>query len=113
MIAAKVAAFEPGAQVLPLVKAIATPGNTPGHSSYQIADQLFYLGDVAHHSVISVQRPAWPIAVDGDRSAAEAVRSRTVAMLAEHHIRVFAVHFPFPGIGQFVARGPTFAWQPE
>lgn len=116
VIAARVSAFEPGAQVLPFVKAVATHGHTPGHSSYEIggdADTLFYLGDVAHHAVISVQRPAWSIQVDADRPAAEAMRQETLARLAAEHARVFAGHFPFPGVGQVVADGETLVWKPE
>jgi glyoxylase-like metal-dependent hydrolase (beta-lactamase superfamily II) len=112
-IAGKVSAFEPGAQVLPIVKAVATPGHTPGHSSYEIgvdADKLFYLGDVAHHSIISVQRPAWSLHVDADRPAADAMRHETLAKLARDHTRVFSGHFPFPGIGQVA---PGFVWKPE
>ncbi len=116
VIAAKVAAFEPDAQVLPVVKAVATHGHTPGHSSYEIGaapDQLFYLGDLAHHSVISVQRPAWSIQVDADRPAAEAMRQETLAKLATERRRVFAVHFPFPGVGRIAVEGPGLAWKPE
>jgi glyoxylase-like metal-dependent hydrolase (beta-lactamase superfamily II) len=115
-ITAQVSAFEPGAQVLPLVKAVATQGHTPGHSSYEIGaetDKVFYLGDLAHHSVISVQRPAWSIQVDGDRPAAEAMRQETLAKLAAEHARVFAVHFPFPGIGQVIADRQRLVWRPE
>ncbi len=63
VIAPKVVAFDPGAQVLPAVKAVDTRGHTPGHSSYVIgtgSDKLFYLGDLAHHYVISVRRGRWP-----------------------------------------------------
>src|SRR5664279_2102453 len=115
-ITVKVSAFEPGAQVLPIVKAIATPGHTPGHSSYEIGaapDTLFYLGDVAHHSVISVQRPAWSIQVDFDRPAANATRRELLAKLAAEHTRVFAAHFPFPGLGRVDAEGPSLRWKPE
>jgi glyoxylase-like metal-dependent hydrolase (beta-lactamase superfamily II) len=115
-IAAKVSAFEPGAQLLPVVKAVATQGHTPGHSSYEIgaeADRVFYIGDLAHHSVISVQRPAWSNKIDTDRPAAEAMRQETLAKLAADHARVFAVHFPFPGIGQVVAEGQGLVWKPE
>jgi len=117
-IGAKVSTFEPGAQVLPLVKAVATQGHTSGHSSYEIgtddkAATVFYLGDVAHHSVISVQRPSWSIAADMDRPAAEAMRQATLAKLAADHARVFAAHFPFPGIGQVVAEGQGLVWKPE
>ena len=115
-IASKISAFEPGAQLLPNVKAIATPGHTPGHSSYEIGtgtDKLFYIGDVVHHSIISVQRPAWSIQVDTDGPAAEAMRQQTLAKLAADHTRVFAVHFPFDGVGWVIARGEGFVWQPE
>ncbi|MBC7974713.1 MAG: MBL fold metallo-hydrolase, partial [Myxococcales bacterium] len=114
--AAKVSAFEPGAQVLPVVKAVATQGHTPGHSSYEIgteADKVFYTGDLVHHSIISVQRPAWSIQVDGDGPAAEAMRQKTLAKLAADRARMFVVHFPFPGIGQVVANGQGFVWKPE
>ena len=114
--APKVTPFEPGAQVLPVVKAVATPGHTPGHSSYAIgtgADTLFYLGDLAHHSVISVRRPAWSIQVDADHPAAEAMRQRMLATLAADHTRVLAGHFPFPGVGHVVADGQGLVWSPE
>jgi glyoxylase-like metal-dependent hydrolase (beta-lactamase superfamily II) len=115
-IAGKVVAFEPGAQVLPDVKAIATQGHTPGHSSYEIgsgADKVFYIGDVAHHFVVSVQRPAWSIQFDGDKPAAEAMRIATLTRLAAEQARVFAVHFPFAGVGHVVADGEGFVWRPE
>lgn len=112
-IAPKVVTFEPGAQLLPEVTAIATPGHTPGHSSYEIAsggDKLLYLGDIAHHFVISLQRPTWPIDFDTDKAAAGELRVNTLKQLAETGERVYAVHFPFPGIGRVQARGDAFAW---
>lgn len=115
-IAPKVVAFEPGAQVLPGVKAVATPGHTPGHSSYVIGEgdgAVFYLGDLAHHYVLSVQRPAWSMGYDADHAAADAMRQQTLAKLAADGTRVFAVHFPFPGVGRVVAQGDGFAWTPE
>jgi glyoxylase-like metal-dependent hydrolase (beta-lactamase superfamily II) len=115
-IAGVVSAFEPGAQVLPIVKAVATPGHTPGHSSFEVGTPgatVFYMGDIAHHVVISLQRPAWSIAVDADKPAAEALRQATLARLAAEGTRVFTTHFPFPGVGRVVAAGDGFAWQPE
>lgn len=112
----KVVPFEPGAQILPMVKSVATIGHTPGHESYEIGiegEKLFYLGDVAHHSVISVQHPAWSIEFDVDRPAAEAMRQQTLAKLATDKQRVFAVHFPFPGIGHITGEGDALTWKPE
>jgi glyoxylase-like metal-dependent hydrolase (beta-lactamase superfamily II) len=115
-IAGQVAPFEPGAQLLPEVRAVATQGHTPGHSSYDISsgdEHLFYLGDVAHHSIISVQQPAWSIQFDMDRPAAEAMRQATLTSLATGHTRVYAVHFPFPGLGHVAGEGGALIWQPE
>ncbi|MBL9015259.1 MAG: MBL fold metallo-hydrolase [Myxococcales bacterium] len=114
-IASKVAAFEPDTQVLPGVKAVDTRGHTPGHSSYLVgsgADAVFYLGDLAHHHVISVQRPAWSIQFDADRAAAGTMRQQTLAALAASGTRVFAVHFPFPGVGHVAADGAGLVWTP-
>lgn len=114
-IAAKVAPFPPGAQLFPEVRAVATAAHTPGHSSYVIgtgSDTLFFLGDLAHHSVLSVQHPEWINTFDGDREAARAVRQQTLAELASSHARVFAGHFPYPGVGRFEAAGAGFAWRP-
>jgi len=115
-ITAKVVPFEPGAEILPDVRAVATPGHTPGHSSYVIgtgADQLFYLGDLAHHSIVSVQQPSWQIQFDGDHAAAGAMRQQTLSALAADHMRVYVVHFPFPGLGHFADQGGTVVWQAE
>lgn len=115
-IAPKVVAFEPGSEVVPGVRSVDTRGHTPGHSSYEIgdgADKLFYLGDLAHHFVISVQRPAWPMGFDSDQAAAAAMRQQTLSALAGSGMRVFAVHFPFPGVGHVVTQGEAQAWKPE
>ena len=63
-------AFKPGAELVPgTVKAIEIKGHTPGHSGYLItsaAASLLYVGDSMHHFVVSVQKPEWTIAFDGD-----------------------------------------------
>lgn len=116
-IAPKVEAFEPGAKILPgLVEAVSLEGHTPGHSAYEIisGDQrLLYIGDAAHHFVISVQRPEWTIAYDEDARAAEARRHALLKRAAEQDLRVYAVHFPFPGLGRIRAEGESFVWVPE
>lgn len=112
-IAQKVDAFEPGAQLTPEVTAIDTRGHTPGHSSYLIGGELFYLGDVAHSSILSVQRPAWSNSFDHDKPAAEAMRQQVLDKLAADHTRVFAVHFPFPGVGHVERAGDQLVWKAE
>jgi glyoxylase-like metal-dependent hydrolase (beta-lactamase superfamily II) len=116
-IAPKVATFEPGAELIPgTVTAVVDDGHTPGHSAYLITsgdDRLLYIGDTAHHFVVSVQRPEWTVDYDMDAPLAQTRRRELLQRAADDGTRVYAVHFPFPGLGRFEARGDSFAWVPE
>jgi glyoxylase-like metal-dependent hydrolase (beta-lactamase superfamily II) len=116
-IAPKVVAFTPGAVVLPgLVTAVPVNGHTPGHSAYEIAsgpDRLLYIGDSAHHSIISVQKPDWTVEFDGDAPTAEASRRALLQRAADQDLRLYAVHFPYPGLGRVKTQGDGFVWVPE
>jgi glyoxylase-like metal-dependent hydrolase (beta-lactamase superfamily II) len=113
----KVAAFAPGAELIPgVVKAVDIQGHTPGHSGYLVtsgAESLLYVGDSMHHHVVSVQKPEWTIAFDHDSPTASKSRADLIAQSAANGQRVYAVHFPFPGIGRFEKRGEGFAWVGE
>lgn len=113
----KVAAFQPGAAILPgVVTAVAVDGHTEGHSGYEIAsgnERLLYIGDAAHHHVISVQRPEWTVEYDEDAPRAQASRRALLQRAADGNLRVYSVHFPFPGLGRIQAQGDSFVWVPE
>jgi glyoxylase-like metal-dependent hydrolase (beta-lactamase superfamily II) len=112
----KVVTFEAGAEIIPGVKAVDIKGHTLGHSGYLVTsgDQsLLYIGDMAHHSVISVQQPDWTIAFDGDAAAAQASRKDVIASAATSGARIYAPHFPFPGLGKFEKKGEVYVWTAE
>lgn len=113
----KVATFAPGANVIAdVVTAVPVEGHTPGHCAFEIAsgnERMLYLGDTAHHYVVSVQRPEWTVEYDGDPVAAQASRRATLQRAADGNLRVYAVHFPFPGIGHVKREGDGFTWVPE
>jgi glyoxylase-like metal-dependent hydrolase (beta-lactamase superfamily II)/predicted small lipoprotein YifL len=113
----KVDAFVPGAELIDdTVRAVEVKGHTPGHSAYRItsgADSLLYIGDSMHHYVVSVQKPEWTIAFDGDPATASASRAALIAESAASGQRIYAVHFPFPGIGRFEKRDEGHAWAAE
>ena len=113
----KVVEFQPDAEVIPgVVKAVDIKGHTPGHSGYLITsgDQsLLYIGDTMHHSVISVQQPDWTIAFDGDAPTAQASRKAVLESSAASGQRIYAFHFPFPGIGKFEKQGDKVVWVAE
>jgi len=117
VISPKVATFEPGAEIVPgTVRANDIQGHTPGHSGYTItsgSESLLYIGDTMHHSVISVQQPDWTIRFDGDAPVAQASRKQVLETSAAAGQRVYAVHFPFPGLGKFEKQGEAFVWVPE
>lgn len=113
----KIAEFAPYADLIPgVVKAVDIKGHTPGHSGYRITsgqESLLYIGDTVHHSIISVQKPDWRISFDGDAPTAEINRAAVLTEAATNGQRIYAVHFPFPGIGKFERRGEEFVWVPE
>ncbi|HEY5849734.1 MAG TPA: MBL fold metallo-hydrolase [Lysobacter sp.] len=113
----KIVTFQPGAQLVPgVVTAVDIAGHTPGHSAYEITsddERLLYIGDAAHHYVISVQRPEWTVAYDENAPVAQASRRALLQRAADGNLRVYAVHFPFPGLGHIKAQGDSFVWEPE
>lgn len=110
----KVVEFAPDAEIVPgAVKAVAIKGHTPGHSGYRIASKkasILYIGDAMHHFVVSVRKPDWTIAFDGDAPTAQASRSALLADSARSGQLIYAVHFPFPGIGKIQRKGDGFVW---
>ncbi|HEX7117048.1 MAG TPA: MBL fold metallo-hydrolase [Steroidobacter sp.] len=116
----KVDAFTAGAELIPgLVQAVDIKGHTPGHSAYRISSagsSLLYVGDSMHHFVLSVARPQWTVTFDRDTATAASSRSDLLARSAESGQRLYAVHFPFPGLGRIERRPegePGFVWVAE
>ena len=113
-VAGHIQTFEPGASVAPGIRSVALPGHTPGHCGYEITSghsRLMDIGDLAHSSIVSLARPQWAIEFDNDRTRARETRLKTVTALGKSGERVYAPHFPFPGVGHIVAAGRGFAWK--
>src|SRR3546814_20984690 len=90
-----------------MVTAVVDDGHTPGHSAYLVTsgnERLLYIGDTDHHFVGSVQRPEWTIAYDMDAPLAEKRRRELLQRAADEDTRVYAVPFPFTGLGRLEAR---------
>ncbi|GFE85790.1 hydrolase [Steroidobacter agaridevorans] len=113
----KIDAFAPGAELIPgVVTAVDYHGHTPGHSGYLIgsgANTLLYVGDSVHHYVVSVQKPDWTVAFDLDAPTGQKSRIDVLSKSAESGQRIYAVHFPYPGVGKFERRGDGYVWTPE
>lgn len=115
-ITSKVAPFQPGEKITPHITTVSIHGHTPGHAGAEIQsadERLLYIGDAAHHSIISVQRSEWTINFDEDADAARAARRATLQRAADENLRIFAYHFPFPGLGHVREKDGSFVWIAE
>lgn len=114
-IGSKVKTFAPGAIVAPGIRSVSIPGHTPGQVGYEISSngqRLLDIGDTAHSAVVSLARPDWINGYDADAAKGRASREAQLARLAASHERVFAPHFPFPGVGTIAKSGSGYAWHP-
>lgn len=115
-IRAKVQPFKPGAEVVPGITSVPLAGHTPGHSGYEIRSgnaRLLDIGDSAHSSIISLAKPDWTIEYDGNGAQGRANRKALLAKLAADHERIFAPHFPYPGVGFVEKTGEgSYRWAP-
>jgi glyoxylase-like metal-dependent hydrolase (beta-lactamase superfamily II) len=113
----KVVSFEPGANLLPgIVKAVELKGHTPGHSGFRIgsgADSVLVFGDAMHSYLVSVRKPSWQVAFDGDQQLGATTRVALVKRSAVSGQRLYSEHFPFPGIGKIVKTKDGASWEPE
>jgi len=115
-ISPKVSTFEPGAPIVPGVRAIDLYGHTPGHVAYEITSKgvsVVDIGDLAHSSILSLARPEWAMQYDADQVKGAEVRSRTVSALASRGQLIFAPHFPYPGIGVIAKAKDGYAFRPQ
>jgi glyoxylase-like metal-dependent hydrolase (beta-lactamase superfamily II) len=104
-----------GQEVAPGIQAMAAPGHTVGHTIYMIASggqSLCITGDLAHHHIISTQRPQLEFAYDTDGKQAVASRLRVFDMLASGRIPLLSYHFPWPGLGYIGKQSDAYRYYP-
>ena len=108
--------FSGDVELLPGVKAVATPTHTPGHTSYLFESQghrMLVLGDLIHFSTVQFALPDVSIDFDSDQPHAVATRKKIFSWVAKDQLLVAGAHLPFPGLGQIRANGKkAYAWVP-
>jgi len=98
--------FEDGSELIPGVRAVATHGHTPGHTSYLIesaGQKMLVLGDLIHLGAVQFPRPAVTIKFDRDSRAARAQREQVFRDAAAGGYWIAGAHLAFPGIGHLRA----------
>jgi YD repeat-containing protein len=103
-----------GHEVAPSLVARATPGHTPGHTSFVLTsggERCFILGDLVHHPVIA-HETGWVHRFDWDPERAISSR-RLLLDEAEREATLVAIgHFRYPSLGYFVRRDGRRVWKP-
>ncbi|MDB5654536.1 MAG: hypothetical protein JWQ94_2149 [Tardiphaga sp.] len=108
--------FKDGQEFLPGITAMHTPGHTFGHHMFMIQSDgksFAFLGDLAHHQVLLLEKPRMEFAYDSDPKMAAATRVRMLDMLAANKIAVMSYHFAWPGLGHVVKAGDGFRYIAE
>jgi glyoxylase-like metal-dependent hydrolase (beta-lactamase superfamily II) len=113
--AGKFKPFDGDTELVPGIKAVATRGHTPGHSSYVIeskGEKMEVLGDLVHVAAVQFPEPSITIKFDSDAKAAAVQRKKVFADAAKERYWVAAAHISFPGIGHIRASGKGYDWIP-
>ena len=105
--------YSDGAELVPGVRAIATPGHTIGHMSFLVASggqQLFIQSDVTGIHQLFVKNPGWFSMFDSDGPQAEATRRAFFDRVIAEKGMIAGYHFGFPNVGTLSKDGNGYAF---
>ena len=97
----------------PEVRALHTPGHTPGHMSILVSSQgeeALIQGDVFVHPA-QVTEDDWNCHFDFDWPVATDTRRKMLGETEAKGTRVVSCHFPAPGFGRVIREGGKRYWQ--
>jgi glyoxylase-like metal-dependent hydrolase (beta-lactamase superfamily II) len=97
------------------ITSIATPGHTPGHTSFLVENQskvLLVWGDIIHVAAIQLQNPKASVEYDNNPLSAQRYRQELLHLAAEKHYIVGAAHIAFPGLGRIRKNQHAYDWIP-
>jgi glyoxylase-like metal-dependent hydrolase (beta-lactamase superfamily II) len=113
--AGKFKPFSGDMELVPGIRAVASPGHTAGHTVYVVeskGQKLVLWGDLMHVAAAQFPNPAVTIRFDTDSAMATTQRKKVFADAAEHGDWVAGAHLPFPGMGHLSAAGSGYAYMP-
>jgi glyoxylase-like metal-dependent hydrolase (beta-lactamase superfamily II) len=103
------------ADLIPGIKAIASFGHTPGHTSYLVESEgkeLIIWGDLMHAQLIQFPLPDQSVSFDTDPAAAAASRRRILAYAARNNAAIGGMHLTYPAIGTVAPEGSGYRFIP-
>jgi glyoxylase-like metal-dependent hydrolase (beta-lactamase superfamily II) len=112
---ARITRFAPEAEIAPGIRAVATNGHSPGHTSFLIADgnqQALVIGDAITTPAFFMVNPDWFPMFDMDPPMAVETRRRLLDRAATDRITVIGYHFDMPATGRVERAGTGFRLVP-
>jgi len=100
--------FDDGAEILPGVQAMLTPGHTPGHMAFALqagGQGLMVVGDALANPHLAFERPEWESSSDQVPDMAAATRLRLLDRITAEDRLVLGFHLPGGGVGRAEAQG--------
>lgn len=104
-----------GQEVAPGITALATPGHTPGHTSFTVASgpaRMAVQSDVTNIPEFFLRNPDWHVAYDHDPDLAQKARHQFYDMVATEKMLVAGYHFSFPSAGYVEKDGSGYRLVP-
>lgn len=116
----KVTKYDWDKEVAPGITSVATPGHTPGHTSFVVASgssKILVQSDVTNIPELFLRNPDWHVAYDVDPQKAQETRHKFYDMAAAEKALVVGFHFTFPSQGYVEKDGAKYrlvpvAWNP-
>jgi glyoxylase-like metal-dependent hydrolase (beta-lactamase superfamily II) len=108
----KVTMLKGGDEVVPGIKALDTPGHTPGHLSFEIAggEGLIITGDASTNEIVSFEHPDWKFGFDADPAMAIKNRTALIDRAAADKIKLLGFHWAYPGVGFAEKSGTAYKY---
>lgn len=112
----KVTQYEAGKEIAPGITSVASPGHTPGHTSYIVtsgSDKLLVQVDItAGAAFLFVKNPDWHLQFDVDKPLAVQTRRKLYDMAIAEKMPIQAFHAGFPGLVHVEKDGNGYRWVP-
>ena len=105
--------FDDGEEPIPGVLALMTPGHTPGHMSFEIANgsqSALIVGDALNNHHVAFKRPNWLSGLDQDPEMAALTRQKLLNRSSSEDILLIGFHLPEGGIGRVVQSGKEYSF---
>ena len=111
----KVTQYDWDKEVAPGITSVATPGHTPGHTSFVVASgssKVLIQSDVTNIPEFFLRNPDWHVVYDIDPDQAAATRHKFYDMAATEKTMVVGFHFQFPSLGYVEKDGAKYRLVP-